>query len=153
MRTITSLILAVTIMLTACSKNDISDDNGNARVIPASSVPAAVRTAFSNLFSGATEVEWQQDDNSQFRSQFNHNSSRNEARFDDSGHHLSTMQQCSSAVPAVVLNAFRSSFPNDNVYEWKLMNDGNWKPHFMRGSVKWEAIISPSGSIIKVEHD
>lgn len=153
MRTITSLILAVTIMFTACSKNDISDDNGNARVIPASSVPAAVRTAFSNLFTGATEVEWQQDDNSQFRSQFNHNSSRSEARFDDSGHHLSTTQQCSAAVPAVVLNAFRSSFPNDNVYEWKLMNDGNWKPHFMRGSVKWEAIISPSGSIIKVEHD
>lgn len=152
MRT-TIFALALTLFLASCSKDNVNDDKGNAQIIAESSVPSAVRTTFNTMFSGATEVEWQRDDNSRFRSQFNHSSRRSEASFDDSGHHLSTSEQCSSAVPAVVLNAFRASFPNDNVYQWKLMTDGNWKPHFMRGSVKWEAIISPSGSIIKVEHD
>jgi hypothetical protein len=147
------LALAAGLFITSCKKSDAIDDKGTAQIIASSSVPAAVLTTFNTQFSGATEVEWQREDNTHFRSQFNHNSSRNEARFDDSGHHLSTTQQCSSAVPAVVLNAFRAQFPNDSVYEWKLNNDGTWKPHFMRGTVKWEVTISATGTIIKVEHD
>lgn len=153
MSTSTIFALALTLFLASCAKNDVTDDKGAARIIPESSVPATVRTTFNTMFSGATEVEWQRDDNSRFRSQFNFSSRRNEASFDDSGHHLSTTEQCSSAVPAVVLNAFRSAFPNDNVYEWKLNTDGTWKPHFMRGSVKWEVTISATGTIIKTEHD
>lgn len=147
------LALATALFFTSCKKNDVVEDKGTAQIIPSTSVPAAVLTTFSTTFSGATEVEWQREDNTHFRSQFNHSSSRSEARFDDSGHHLSTSQLCSAPVPAVVLSAFRAQFPNDSVYEWKLMNDGNWKPHFMRGTVKWEVIISPTGTIIKVEHD
>jgi hypothetical protein len=144
---------ALGLAFTACKKSDDIATTGTAQIIPASSVPAAVLQTFNTMFSGATQVEWQREDNTHFRSQFNHKNSRNESRFDDSGHHLSTSQQCSAPVPAVVLNAFRAQFPNDSVYEWKLMADGNWKPHFMRGSVKWEAIITPAGVIIKVEHD
>ncbi|MBL7726260.1 MAG: hypothetical protein JNM68_01170 [Dinghuibacter sp.] len=140
-------------LFTACKKSDVTDTQGNAQVIPAASVPAAVVNTFNSMFSGASEVEWQREDN-RFGVQFNHSSSRRHSRFDDSGHHVSTSDICTDGpVPAAVLNAFRARFPNDNVYQWKLMTDGNWKPHFMRGTVKWEAIITPAGNIIKVEHD
>jgi hypothetical protein len=53
----------------------------------------------------------------------------------------------------VVLNAFRAKYPNDNVYEWSLKNDGSWKAHFNRNTVKWEVLFSATGAFIKEEHD
>jgi hypothetical protein len=37
------------------------------------------------------------------------------------------------------------------VYEWKLTNAGEWKAHFMRGSVKYEATFSAAGVLIKFD--
>jgi hypothetical protein len=36
---------------------------------------------------------------------------------------------------------FQQRFPTDNVYEWKLTNAGEWKAHFMRGTIKYEATV------------
>jgi hypothetical protein len=51
----------------------------------------------------------------------------------------------------VVLDAFRQRFTADYVYEWKLRNDGTWKAHFMRGTIKYEATYSATGTLIKFE--
>lgn len=138
----------------ACSKSAIDNNNstaGNANVIPASSVPAAVTTSFNNSFRNASEIEWQRHSSS-FEVQFNEDSQRHDATFDDSGHQSSHSIICLSApVPQVVLDVFRQNFANDNVYEWKLTNNGEWKAHFMRGSVKFEATFSASGALIKFE--
>jgi hypothetical protein len=110
-----------------------------------------VISSFNSSFSGATEVEWQRHSSS-FEAQFNHSSQRHSAGFDDSGHQSSHSILClDGPVPPAVLTAFRQNFPTDNVYEWKLRNDGTWRAHFMRGSVKWEATFSASGTLIKVE--
>lgn len=150
------IILAVLSIfsLAACSKSGVDNNSnatGTANVIPASSVPSAVISSFNTSFPGATETEWQRHSNS-FEVQFNHNSQRHDASFDDSGHQSSHSIICLDApVPQAVLDAFRQNFPTDNVYEWKLTNAGEWKAHFMRGSVKWEATFSASGTLLKVE--
>lgn len=141
--------------LTACSKSALDNNggstNGTANVIPASSVPSAVITSFINSFRGATEVEWQRN-NSSFTSQFNLSNQRHDASFDDSGHQSSHSIIClDAAVPQAVLDAFRQRFPTDNVYEWKLRNDGTWRAHIMRGAVKYEATFSANGTFIKFE--
>ncbi|MBI5858821.1 MAG: hypothetical protein HZB42_14410 [Sphingobacteriales bacterium] len=148
------IIAALSIFsLSACSKSALDNNNGSgtANVIPASSVPSAVMTSFNNSFSNATETEWQRHSSS-FEVQFNHSSQRHSAGFDDNGHQSSHSVIClEAAVPQVVLDAFRSRFPTDNVYEWKLRNDGTWRAHIMRGSVKYEATFSASGAFIKFE--
>jgi hypothetical protein len=143
------------VLFTACKKSAVDDNGGGtANVIPASSVPPAVITSFTTNFSGASQIEWQRNSDNSFTSQFNFSSQRHDARFEDNGHQSSHSVICLDApVPQVVLDAFRQHYPTDNVYEWKLTNTGDWKPHFMRGTVKWEVTLSPSGVIIKVEHD
>jgi len=139
--------------LSACSKSGVDDNGGtgNANVISASAVPSAVISSFNSNFSGATEVEWQRHSSS-FEVQFNHSSQRHSAGFDDNGNQSSHSILClDGPVPSAVLTSFRQNFPTDNVYEWKLRNDGTWRAHFMRGSVKWEATFSASGTLIKVE--
>jgi hypothetical protein len=145
----------VFLFLFACKKaeDNVAVTDQLITVIPQSSVPQAVLTSFNSSFSGATEVEWHKSSN-HFESEFHHSSQRHLARFDDNGNQKSHSISCSSGpVPAVVLAAFRATHPNDNVYEWKLRNDGTWKAHFMRGTVKWEATYTATGVLVKEEHD
>lgn len=137
----------------ACIKSAVdTNSSGGANVVAASAVPSAVRTSFDNSFRGASEIEWQRNSSSSFSAQFNLSNQRHDAGFDDNGHQSSHSVIClSSAVPQIVLDAFRLRFPTDNVYEWKLTNDGNWKPHFMRGTIKYEATFSATGTFIKFE--
>lgn len=140
--------------LIACSKSAVEDNNatGNANVVDASAVPQAARTALATNFSGATAVEWQRHSSSSFEAQFNHSNQRHSAGFDDNGNQTSHSVICiDGPVPQVVLDAFRQRFPTDNVYEWKLRNDGTWKAHFMRGSLKYEATYTAAGVLLKFE--
>ncbi len=150
-----TIILAAfsALFFTSCSKSGVEDNGtGSTTVVDASAVPQASRTAFSNDFSGATGVEWQRNSSSSFTVQFNHSSQRHSAGYDDSGHQSSHSIICLDApVPQIVLDAFRQRFPTDNVYEWKLRSDGTWKAHFMRGTVKYEATYTASGSLLKFE--
>jgi hypothetical protein len=79
---------------------------------------------------------------------------RHEADFEKTGIETEHNIIClNAAVPSVVINAFTSNFPSDLVYEWTLTNEGTWKAHFLRGSVKWEVTFNNNGTIIKSEHD
>ncbi len=122
-------------------------------IVPQGAVPAAIVASFNSSFDGATEVEWHKS-NEHFEVEFNHQGQRHHCGFDDNGHQNSHNVSCSTAVvPAVVLNAFRARYPNDNVYEWSLKNDGTWQAHFNRNTIKWESVFSASGTFIKEEHD
>lgn len=137
-------------LFTSCKKE--SQSNSTAiTVVPASSVPAAAVATLTTTFPGATEVEWHKSGN-HFSSQFNFNGQRHEVGFDDNGHQSSHDVIClDGTVPQNVLDAFRTNFPTDNVYEWKSQADSSWKAHFMRGTVKWEVTISAAGVILKSE--
>ena len=141
--------------LIACSKSSgdpVLTGTGSANIIPASTVPAATMTTFNTNFSGATEVEWQRSSSTSYSSQFNLNNQRHDAGYDDNGHQSHHTVIClDAAVPTIVLDAFRLRYSTDNVYEWNLRNDGTWKAHFMRGTVKWEATFSATGVFIKLE--
>lgn len=155
MKNIITPALLATLTLTACSKSATQDNgvgSGNTTVVAASAVPAATTTAFNRDFSGATGVEWQRNNISSFTVQFNHSSQRHSAGYDDNGNRSSHSIICSSGpVPQAVLDAFRQLYPTDNVYEWKLRNDGTWRAHIMRGAVKYEATFSATGTLIKFE--
>jgi hypothetical protein len=140
---------------TSCTKDTpVAANNANAiTVVPQSAVPAGIVAALNSSFAGATEVEWHKSNN-HFEVEFNHQGQRHSCGFDDSGHQNSHSVSCATAVvPAVGLNAFRAKYPNDNVYEWSLKNDGSWKAHFNRNTVKWEVLFSATGAFIKEEHD
>jgi hypothetical protein len=157
------LLAACGLFATSCKKatDDVLAQNQQITTpIAQNAVPAAVVNTFNRRFSGATQVEWfsvSNSSNSQSREievEFNHSSQRHDARFDDNGVEKSHSISCTDGpVPQAVLTAFRSTHPNDNVYEWKLRNDGTWRAHFMRGAVKWEATYTPAGVLVKEEHD
>lgn len=159
MKLLVSAAICSLLAFTACQKEDTSaatpatPTNPQAiTIVPPSAVPAAIVTSFNASFAGATEVEWHKSSNL-FEVEFNHLGQRHDCSFDDNGHQTSHSISCTtSAVPAVVLNAFRARYPNDNVYEWSLKGDGSWQAHFYRNTVKWEASFSASGTFIKEEH-
>ena len=152
------LFVAVSSLLLFACKKDVANtnnSNGSISVIPSSSVPQEVLNAFNSSFSSASETEWEHNSSDDsFICQFNMDDQRHEARFDDHGHQSSHNVIClDAAVPAAVLDAFRTNFPTDIVYEWKLNTDGTWKAHFLRNGVKWEVTFTAEGTQIKVEHD
>ena len=150
------LVAASFIGIVACKKEaaTVSNQPATTNVIPASGVPQSVLTAFNASFSSATETEWQHNSDDSFVCQFNMDDQRHEAHFDDKGNESSHSVICTdAAVSSVVLDAFRKTYPADNVYEWKLNSDGTWKAHFMRNAVKWEVTFSATGTLVKEEHD
>jgi hypothetical protein len=157
------LFASCLIFAVSCKKSTdgVTSQDGVVAAISASSVPAPVLNAFATRFPGSTQVEWfsvssnsssSSSSSREFEVEFNHSSQRHSSRFDDSGNERRHSISCTDGpVPQVVLTAFRSTHPNDIVYEWKLRNDGNWKAHYMRGTVKWEATYTAAGVLVKEE--
>lgn len=58
-----------------------------------------------------------------------------------------------TSVPAAVLTAFNNLYPDATRIQWKKLSDGNFKAEFYRGAVKWQAIFTPAGKLVKQEHD
>jgi len=56
-------------------------------------------------------------------------------------------------VPTAVRSAFAARYANATAVQWKKLSDGTYKAEFFRGSVKWQAIFSASGTLMKEEHD
>jgi hypothetical protein len=56
-----------------------------------------------------------------------------------------------TTIPPVILAAFNSKFPGVTRIEWKLLANGNYKVEFYKGTVKWQVIYSPTGTILKME--
>ena len=56
-------------------------------------------------------------------------------------------------VPDAVLSAFNSLYTDATNIEWKLLTNGNFKAEFFRSAVKWQTTFTPSGTVVKEEHD
>ena len=57
-----------------------------------------------------------------------------------------------ATAPDAVLSAFNARYPDATRIEWKQLPDGNIKAEFFRGAVKWQAIFTASGTLVKEEH-
>ncbi|NOT91896.1 hypothetical protein [Ferruginibacter sp.] len=53
--------------------------------------------------------------------------------------------------PQAVLTAFAAMFGNAPVRQWKLRSDGNWRAHFLRNGIAWEATFTSGGVLVKSE--
>lgn len=58
-----------------------------------------------------------------------------------------------TSIPAAVQAAFNTRYPNATSIQWKRLSNGNYKAEFMRGTVRWQAIFTPAGVLVKEEHD
>lgn len=58
-----------------------------------------------------------------------------------------------TSIPAAVTAAFTGRYPNATRIEWKKLSNGNYKAEFFRGAIKWQAIFTPSGNLLKEEHE
>ena len=58
-----------------------------------------------------------------------------------------------ASVPASVMNAYKAKFPGATRAEWKKLSNGTYKVQFYRNGVRWEAIFSASGTLLKLERD
>ncbi|HEY6915980.1 MAG TPA: hypothetical protein VI413_14980 [Paludibacter sp.] len=56
------------------------------------------------------------------------------------------------SVPSAVLSAFSTRYPSATQVQWKLLSDGTYKAEFFIGSVKWQAIFTASGTLVKEQH-
>jgi hypothetical protein len=56
-----------------------------------------------------------------------------------------------SSVPTAVMNAYKAKFPGATMAEWKKLSNGTYKVQFVRNGVRWEAIFSASGTLLKLE--
>ncbi len=56
-----------------------------------------------------------------------------------------------AAPPAAVAKSFISIFGNLPVQQWKLRSDGNWRAHFLRNGIAWEATFTSAGTLVKSE--
>jgi hypothetical protein len=57
-----------------------------------------------------------------------------------------------STVPAAVTSTFNARYTDAKQIQWKQTSDGNFKAEFFRGSVKWQATFTPTGTLVKEEH-
>jgi hypothetical protein len=53
--------------------------------------------------------------------------------------------------PPVVLSAFRVMFGNVPVQQWKQRSNNQWRAHFIRNGVAWEATFTSTGVLVKSE--
>ncbi len=53
--------------------------------------------------------------------------------------------------PPIVVASFRAIFGNAPVYQWKLRSNGQWRAHFLRNGVRWEATFTSTGVLVKSE--
>jgi hypothetical protein len=64
---------------------------------------------------------------------------------------LSHKFSVSATPPPAVLSSFIANFGNVPVIEWKLRSDSNWRAHFLKNGVLWEATFTPDGTLVKSE--
>jgi hypothetical protein len=57
-----------------------------------------------------------------------------------------------ATAPDAVLSAFNARYPDATRIEWKQLPNGNIKAEFFRGAVKWQAIFTTNGTLVKEEH-
>lgn len=53
--------------------------------------------------------------------------------------------------PAAVTSAFRAMFGNVPVRQWKLRSNAQWRAHFTRNGIAWEATFTSAGVLVKSE--
>ena len=58
-----------------------------------------------------------------------------------------------SSVPAAVMSAFNTKYPDASVREWKKLDNGNYKAEFTFNGQEWESIFSAAGDLLKEERD
>jgi hypothetical protein len=158
MKTKLLLFVLVVTSLVSCKKTTELLPAEVQNVVNEANVPITVLAAFNSAFTGATQVEWRtvattgRTTKQEFEVEFNHQNQRHICRFEDNGTQKGHSISCTSGnVPQIILTAFRATHPSEVVTEWKLLANGSWKAHYLKGAIVWEATYTAAGVLVKDE--
>ncbi len=62
-----------------------------------------------------------------------------------------SIAKVAAAPPAAVLSSFHAIFGNVPVRQWKQRSNNQWRAHFTRNGVAWEATFTSTGVLVKSE--
>jgi len=117
-------------------------------------VPGAVKTAFTNKFSGASDVKWEKENKTELEATFKINNNDVSANFKLDGSWVETETTIPfNQLPAAVTNAVNTKFPGA-VYgrTEKIEKPGNkifYEVNITLNGKKKELELDPNGVIIK----
>jgi hypothetical protein len=122
--------------------------------VPLDDVPALVKTSFAKYYPNVTKVKWNREDQV-FEAKYYEGSQRRDAEFDQMGLLLTRERVISeSELPKEVLEAYRKDFPEHDLTEIEEITDARtgvitYELDITRGKRKFEAIYSPTGTLIR----
>ncbi len=128
--------------LTACAQSD-------------KAVPAAIKSAFSRKFSGATGVKWGKESINEWEAEFKMDDKEYSANFDNSGTWMETEYEISAKeIPAVVNDAISKELPGYRINESEISETVKGKVYefvLSKGREKMEAAFDINGTLISKE--
>jgi hypothetical protein len=140
--TILSLAVALLFSFTSCGQSG-------------KDVPAQVKSAFSQKFSGATSVKWSRENDEEWEAEFRLGGKGYSANFDNAGTWIETEYRVSiNEIPVVVKTALdkESAGAKIKVSEVTETKDGkSYEIIIGRGEKETEFIMDDAGNIIKKE--
>ena len=127
---------------------------GCSQKITEKDVPAPVKTAFNNKFTGATDIKWEKENKKELEANFKMNKADVSANFGLDGTWVETETTIpSSELPAAVSNAVNTKYPGA-VYgrTEKIEKPGNkifYEVNITANGKKKEIELNPDGVIVK----
>ncbi|MFN8239336.1 MAG: PepSY-like domain-containing protein [Bacteroidales bacterium] len=140
--TILSLAAILLFIFTACGQSD-------------KNVPASVKSAFSQKFSGATNVKWGKESDKEWEAEFKLGGENYSANFDNAGIWIETEYRISvKEIPAAVKTALNKESAGAiiKVSELTETKDGKFYEFVAgRGENETELVIDKAGNVISKE--
>lgn len=120
---------------------------------PGKQVPQFVKNAFTEKFSQATNVKWDEEKKGEWEAEFKLNGKTYSANYSTKGEWLETEYAVAvTEIPAEVKSAIAKNFPGYQIKESEISETATTKVYefeLVKGITKKEVALDSSGKIIK----
>lgn len=120
------------------------------------SVPSAVTSAFNAKFSGAADIEWGKESDTEFEAEFKLNGKTISANFDEGGKWLETeLKITENEMPATVRATLKSEYGDYRVLKAERLEKSaepvTFEVKLAKGETTTEVVIDEAGKVLKKE--
>jgi len=147
------LILGAGVLMYSCKQGAKNTSEEKAE----KAVPEAVTKAFEAKFVGATDVEWEQEEEGVYEAEFKVNGQEMSAEFASDGTWKETEQKVDhSQLPAAVVDTLEAGWGDYTVEEVEMCEtpEGKtWEVELKKDDQEIELVIDENGKVIKQEEE
>lgn len=141
--TMLSVVLAASTMVTACGQT---------------SVPSAVKQAFTKQFANAKSVKWGKEGSSEYEAEFKMNGQELSANYSESGQWMETETDMEvKDLPSAVMQTIQSQFAGYKLKEAAKVDMPNapsvYEVDLKKGDKALEVQFSPDGKVVNQKND